>query len=68
MNSKPMAIAELVPSCAIAAWPFQEGPPSDARVWLPAQRRKRFVATTDSDHNGPIFSDLVRDKMIDGPN
>ena len=32
------------------------------------KRRKRFVATTDSDHDGPIFPDLVRDRMVDGPN
>jgi hypothetical protein len=25
------------------------------------KRRKRFVATTDSDHDGPIFPDLARD-------
>jgi putative transposase len=35
---------------------------------LQPKRRKRFVATTDSDHDGPIFPDLVRDKIIDGPN
>jgi putative transposase len=35
---------------------------------LQPKRRKRFVATTDSDHDGPIFPDLVRDRMVDGPN
>jgi putative transposase len=35
---------------------------------LQPKRRKRFVATTDSDHDGPIFPDLVREKMVDGPN
>jgi putative transposase len=35
---------------------------------LQPKRRKRFVATTDSDHDGPIFPDLVRDRVVDGPN
>lgn len=35
---------------------------------LQPTRRKRFVATTDSDHDGPIFPDLARDRMVDGPN
>jgi putative transposase len=35
---------------------------------LQPKRRRRFVATTDSDHDGPIFSDLARDRMVDGPN
>jgi putative transposase len=35
---------------------------------LQPKRRKRFVATTDSDHDGPIFKDLVRDLVVDGPN
>ena len=34
---------------------------------LPLERRRRFVATTDSDHN-PIFPDLARDRIVDGPN
>jgi putative transposase len=35
---------------------------------LQPKRRQRFVATTDSNHDGPIFPDLVRDRMVDGPN
>jgi putative transposase len=35
---------------------------------LQPKRRRRFVATTDSDHDGPIFPDLARDSIIDGPN
>ena len=35
---------------------------------LQPKRRRRFVATTDSDHDGPIFPDLARDRMVDGPN
>jgi putative transposase len=35
---------------------------------LQPKRRRRFVATTDSDHDYPIFSDLTRDKIVDGPN
>ena len=30
--------------------------------------RRRFVATTDSDHDEPIFPDRSRDREIDGPN
>src|SRR6516162_7216423 len=37
------------------------------RIWV-AKYRKRFVATTDSDHDGPIFPDLARDRIVDGPN
>jgi transposase InsO family protein len=32
------------------------------------KRRRRFVATTDSDHDGPIFPNLARDMAPDGPN
>ena len=35
---------------------------------LQPKRRKRFVATTDSDHDGPIFPDLIHDRVVDGPN
>jgi putative transposase len=35
---------------------------------LQPKRRRRFVATTDSDHDSPIFQDLARDRIIDGPN
>jgi putative transposase len=35
---------------------------------LQHKRRKRFVATTDGDHDGPIFPDLAHDRMVDGPN
>ena len=30
---------------------------------LQPKRRKRFVATTDSDHDGPIFPNLVRHRI-----
>jgi putative transposase len=32
------------------------------------KRRKRFVATTDSDHDYPIFPDLAGDRIVNGPN
>ncbi len=35
---------------------------------LQPKRRRRFVTTTDSDHDGPIFPDLARDKVLEGPN
>jgi putative transposase len=35
---------------------------------LNPRRRRRFVATTDSDHDGPIFPNLARDMTVDGPN
>ncbi len=35
---------------------------------LQPKRRKRFTATTDSDHDGPIFPDLARRRILDGPN
>ena len=35
---------------------------------LQPKRRRRFVATTDSDHDYPIFPDRTRDKIVDGPN
>ena len=35
---------------------------------LQSKRRKRFVATTDSDHDGPIFPNLACDRILDGPN
>lgn len=33
----------------------------------PVQRR-RYVATTDSDHDQPIFPDRAREAVVDGPN
>jgi putative transposase len=35
---------------------------------LQPKRRRRFMAATDSDHDYPIFPDLTRDKIVDGPN
>ena len=35
---------------------------------LQPKRHRRFVATTDSDHDYPIFPDLTRDKIVEGPN
>ncbi len=31
-------------------------------------RRRRFVATTDSDHREPVFPDRSREREVDGPN
>ena len=35
---------------------------------LQPRRRRRYVATTDSDHDQPIFPNRAKDLMIDGPN
>ena len=35
---------------------------------LQPKHRRRFVITTDSDHNGPIFPNLARNMALDGPN
>jgi putative transposase len=35
---------------------------------LQPKRRRRFMATTDSDHDNSIFPDLARDRVVDGPN
>lgn len=35
---------------------------------LQPKRRRRFVATTDGDHDNPIFPDLAKDFVPDGPN
>jgi putative transposase len=35
---------------------------------LQPKRRRRYVATTDSDHDRPIFPDRARDMVVDGPN
>jgi transposase InsO family protein len=35
---------------------------------LQPKMHRRFTATTDSDHNQPIFRNLVRDIIPDGPN
>lgn len=34
---------------------------------LNARRRRRYVATTDSDHDQPIFPDRTKDMIVDGP-
>jgi len=35
---------------------------------LQPKRRRRYVATTDSAHDNPIFPNLARDMVADGPN
>jgi putative transposase len=35
---------------------------------LQPKRRRRYVATTDSGHDSPIFPDRARDISLDGPN
>ena len=35
---------------------------------LNPRRRRRFIATTDSDHNYPIFPNLASKMTLDGPN
>jgi hypothetical protein len=65
-----MAIAGLAPSFAIKGW---SSIPRRFAVWCASmtcspKRRRRFVATTDSGHDDPIFPDLARDRIIDGPN
>jgi putative transposase len=35
---------------------------------LQPKRRRRYVATTDSNHDCPIFPDRTRDVLVDGPN
>jgi putative transposase len=35
---------------------------------LNPKQRRRFVATTDSDHNYPIFPDLAKNMKLNGPN
>lgn len=35
---------------------------------LQPRRRRRYIATTDSDHELPIFPNLTRDMVPDGPN
>jgi putative transposase len=35
---------------------------------LNPKRRRRFIATTDSDHIDPIFPNLAKDMTLDGPN
>jgi putative transposase len=35
---------------------------------LNARLRRRYIATTDSDHDQPIFPDRTKDMIVDGPN
>ena len=35
---------------------------------LQPKRRRRFIATTDSDHDSPIFSNRAKDVTADRPN
>ena len=35
---------------------------------LQPRTRRRFVATTDSDHDRPIFPNLAKDMVANGPN
>ena len=38
------------------------------RHGLQVKPHRRYVATTDSDHDGPIFGNLAKDMQPDGPN
>ena len=47
----------------------QTGHATDEGKWpFRARPRRRFVVTTDSDHDGPIFTNLARDVAPTGPN
>jgi len=35
---------------------------------LNPRQRRRFIATTDSDHNYPVFPNLAKNMKLDGPN
>ena len=35
---------------------------------LQPRRRRRYVATTDSDHDQPIYPNRAKDLIVDGPN
>src|SRR4029453_3169632 len=35
---------------------------------LNPKRRRRFIATTDRDHNYPVFANLTKNLTLDGPN
>jgi transposase InsO family protein len=35
---------------------------------LQPKRRRRYAITTDSDHDSPIFPDLAKDMVVNGPN
>src|SRR5260370_3143704 len=35
---------------------------------LNPRQRRRFIATTDSDHHYPIFPNLAKNMQLDGPN
>ena len=35
---------------------------------LQPKRRRRYVVTTDRDHDSPIFPNRARDLVVDGPN
>ena len=62
-----IGVLTLTPS----SWPCrerQEDPPADARTCAESEARRRFIATTDSDHNDPIFTNLATTMSLDGPN
>src|SRR5262249_47843405 len=46
----------------------KEGRRPQGRPRPAAKARATFNATTDSDHDNPIFPDLARDRVVDGPN
>jgi hypothetical protein len=44
----------------------QEGHAPDEAKWLDRAPRRRFIATTDSEHDGPIFSNLAKKSLTTG--
>jgi putative transposase len=47
---------------------LEEDPAPDARTLPSAAARRRYVATTDSDHELPLFPNLVKNLVPNGPN
>src|SRR6516165_10815180 len=47
---------------------FQEGAPPHARARPAAQAPAAVYGHDHSDHDNPIFPDLARDRVVDGPN
>ena len=46
----------------------QEAPAADAGARFAAKQRRRYVVTTDSDHDGPIYPDVAKNVIPDRPN
>jgi putative transposase len=69
MTKPELGTKRLCPNCSARYYDLNKTPITCPKCGTPFERqRRRFIATTDSDHNYPIFPNLAKNMKLDGPN